>query len=146
MQTQGLEEESNLAKEKATKFNGTARIRLEWLYFRGNQLDDRHVQDLQSRFQKECRRLDARNHIPAIIDQKHLDSALRVSGIPEGVLPINSQNRFPELGFWTGYELECLHGRHRIQAAKQALLPPDMWWTVDLYRAGMINYCFPQRF
>lgn len=30
-QTQGLEEESNLEKEKATKFDGTARIRLEWL-------------------------------------------------------------------------------------------------------------------
>ena len=142
-QTQGLEEELNLEKEKAAKCNGTARIRLEWLHFRDNQLDDKHVQDLQSRFQKNCLRLDARNHIPAIIDQQHLDFALRISGIPEGMLSIDSQNEFPELSFWAGYELECLHGKHRIQAAKQALLPPDMWWTVDLYRAGMINYCFP---
>ncbi len=142
-QIQDLEEESNLEKEKATKYKKTARIILKWLYFRDNQTDDKHVKDLQSRFQKECRRLNARNHISAIINQQHLDAALRIFEISEGVLSFKSQNEFLELSFWAGYELECLHGRHRIQAAKQALLPPDMWWTVDLYRADMINYCFP---
>jgi len=57
---------------------------------------------------------------------------------------MNAQHESPELGFWPGYQLECLHGRHRIQAAKQALLPPDKWWTVDLYLAGMINYLCPR--
>ena len=57
---------------------------------------------------------------------------------------MNAQHEFLELGFWPGYQLECLHGRYRIQAAKQALLPPDKWWTVDLYLSGMINYLCPR--
>ncbi len=143
-QIQALEEESNLEKEKSIKYKGTARIELEWLHFWEKRLDVKHIQNLQSHFQKDCRRLDARNHIPAVIDQQHLDSALCVSGISDGVLPINSQHEFPELGFWAGHQLECLHGRHRIQAAKQALSPLDKWWTVDLYLVGMINYFCPQ--
>ncbi len=139
-------EESALEKEKAAKYSGTARIGLEWLYFRNKQLNDKHVQDLQSRFRNDCRRLEARNHIPAIIDQQHLDAALQVSWRSEERLPTNPQDEIPELGFWTGYELECLHGRHRFQAAKQALTPQDMWWTVDLYRSGRIDDCFPLRF
>ena len=139
-QIQALERESTLEKEKSIKYKGTARIKLEWLHFEEKQLDIKHVQDLQSRFQSDCRRLDTRNHVPAIIDEQHLDCALRVSGISTGVLPINAQHEFPELGFWPGYQLKCLHGRHRIQAAKQALLPPDKWWTVDLYLAGMIDH------
>lgn len=126
-QVQALEKESTLEKEKSIKYKGTARIKLEWLYFEEKQLDIKHVQDLQSRFQKDCRRLDTRNHVPAIIDEQHLDYALRVFGISTGVLPINAQHEFPELSFWIGYQLECLHGRHRIQAAKQALLSSDKW-------------------
>ena len=136
------EEESKLEKEKAARFSGTARVRLKWLHFRNNQLDEKHVQDLQLHFQRVCDRIDTRNHITAIIDQQHLDSAIQISGISEGILPKDSRNEFPELGFWTGYELECLHGKHRIQAAKQALLPHDMWWVVDLYPSGMIDYSF----
>lgn len=136
-QIQALKQDLTLEKEKIIKYKGTARIKLEWLHFAEKQLDIKHVQDLQSRFQRDCRRLDTRNHVPAIIDEQDLDCALRVSGIS---LPINAQHEFPELGFRPGYKLECLHGRHRIQAAKQALLPSDKWWTVDLYLAGMINY------
>ena len=143
-QIQALQKESTLEKEKSIKYRGTARIQLEWLHFGEKQLDIKHVQDLQSRFQKDCRRLDARNHVPALIDEQHLVSALRVSGISEGVLLMNPQHDFPELGFWPGYRLECLHGRHRIQAAKHALLPPDKWWTVDLYLAGRINHLCPR--
>lgn len=141
-QTQALLKESNLEKEKRIKYKGTARIGLEWLYFREKDLDITHVQELQSLFRKDCRRLDARNHVPAIIDQHHLDSALRVSEIREDVLFMNSQHNIPELIFWSGYQLECLHGRHRIQAAKQVLSPSNKWWTVDLYLAGMTNLTF----
>jgi hypothetical protein len=43
------------------------------------------------------------------------------------------QGGYPELVFPAGYQVECLHGRHRIQAAKELGLE---WWTVDLYLAG----------
>lgn len=60
--------------------------------------------------------------------------------------PTDQQGGLPGLGFWAGYELECLYGRHRAQAAKQALIPQDIWWTIDLYRSGKIDYRFPSRF
>lgn len=139
---QALEEESKTEKEKGIKYRGTARIKLNWLHFQWNEsreLNKKNVQDLISCFQKDCRRLDIRNHIPAIINQQDLDSALRVSGTLEGVLPTNLQHEYPELDFWAGYQLECLHGRHRIQAAQQVLSPPNRWWTVDLYLTGMMT-------
>jgi hypothetical protein len=36
-----------------------------------------------------------------------------------------------------GYQLECLHGRHRIQAGREFLSPRNKWWAVDLYLAGI---------
>ena len=83
-----------------------------------------------------------RNHIPAVINKQHLGSVLQISRILEGELPKNSQHKYLNLGFWAGYQLECLHRRHRIEAAKQALLPSDKWWTVDLYLAGMIQWYY----
>ncbi|TAQ83715.1 hypothetical protein B7494_g7958 [Chlorociboria aeruginascens] len=35
----------------------------------------------------------------------------------------------------SGHHLTCLHGRHRIQAAREILPPTDAWWAVDLYLA-----------
>lgn len=46
-----------------------------------------------------------------------------------------SQGGYPELVFPAGYQAECLHGPHRIQAAKELWLD---WWTVDLYLAGSL--------
>jgi len=136
-QTQGLGEESKLENEKVIKYMGTARIKLEWLHFQEGELDFKHIQELKSCFHKDCRRLDVRNHVLVIIDQQHLDAALRLSGISEAGLPKSSRYEFPELGFWNGYRLICLHGRQRIEAAKLALSPPsNKWWPVDLYLAG----------
>ena len=132
-----MEQDSQLESEKTTKYLGTARVQLQWLSFQNNELDAKHVQVLKLSFEGDCRRLDVRNHIPAIIDQQNLDSALQLSGISQGQLFQCSQYQPLELGFWLGYQLECLHGRHRVQAAKLALASSNKWWTVDLYLAGI---------
>ncbi|OAF54638.1 hypothetical protein VC83_08804 [Pseudogymnoascus destructans] len=44
---------------------------------------------------------------------------------------------YPLLEFPTGFHLECLHGRHRIEAGCEFLHPGDDWWTVDLYLADL---------
>ena len=124
--------EDDLQKEKTTKHYGTARIKLDWLHFKNNRLNDKQVRDLRIRLGRACRRLDAQSHIPAIIDQQDFLNAIHISGLSEGLLPATSRSEFLELSFWSGYQLECLHGRHRIQAAKQALLRQDMWWTIDI--------------
>jgi hypothetical protein len=54
----------------------------------------------------------------------------------------NPRDRYPELVFPGGYQLECLHGRHRIQAGREFLSPRDKWWAVDLYLAGIIKISF----
>ena len=46
---------------------------------------------------------------------------------------------YPELAFPDGYQLECLHGKDRIQAAREFLSPRNKWWRVDLYPKGIIN-------
>ena len=87
---QALETELTLEKEKTIKYKGTARVKLEWLHFKEKQLDIKIVQDLESRFLKDCRRLNTQNHVPAIINEQQLDCALRISGITAGVLLINA--------------------------------------------------------
>jgi len=77
--TRAQEEELRVQAEKKVKFKGTACIRLEWLHFPGNQpreLKRKNVERLKSNFQKKCDRLPIKNHIPALIEQQHLDAAL----------------------------------------------------------------------
>ena len=130
--TQIREEESRIEAEKRIKYKGTARIRLKWLHFQWNrprELDGKNVERLKADFRKDCRRLDEHNHIPAVIDQQSLNAAEELSGV------LARQLGYPELVFPAGYQVECLHGRHRIQAAKELGLE---WWTVDLYLAGRL--------
>jgi len=126
-QTLKMENDSRLENEKAFKYLGTARVQLKWLSFQNNELDAKHVQVLKSSFQRDCRRLDVRNHIPAVIDQQNFGSALQLSGIPESQFLQSSHHQLLKLDFWEGYQLECLHGRHKIQAAKLALAPSNKW-------------------
>ena len=136
--TQVREDESKIEAEKRIKYKGTARIRLKWLHFQWNrprELDDKNVERLKADFRKDCRRLDEHNHIPAVIDQQSLDAAEELSGTPAWRMGKYPQGGYPELVFPAGYRVECLHGRHRIQAAKELRLE---WWTVDLYLAGRL--------
>ena len=129
-------QELSLESERASRYLGTARIELKWLHIDVTEVSRKHVQTLKLRFAKDCCRLDPRNHIPAIIDRVDYDSALRISNLSDDLLRKNSNGNYPDLTFWPAFKLECLHGRHRIEAAKLALLPSDRWWTVDLYHAG----------
>jgi hypothetical protein len=59
------------------------------------------------------------------------------SGISADALLSNLSDDYPELKFPVGFQLECLHGRHRLQARRETLPSRDKWWTVDLYLEGM---------
>jgi hypothetical protein len=139
-QVQVQEEDIGLEAERRVKYKGTARIKLELLYFRqdeSRELDRKHVEYLKQCFQKEgCRPLEVPHHIPAVIDQEQLDAAILASGISARDLLSNPPDGYPELVFPNKFQLECLHGRHRIQAAREFLSPRNKWWAVDLYLAG----------
>ena len=88
------------------KFKGTAYIRLEWLHFHGKkprELKRRNVERLKSNFQKKYDRLPIKNHIPALIEQQHLDAALQASGIIPANLLSNPDIGYPDLVFPIGY-------------------------------------------
>lgn len=132
--------DSRLEAEKRRTYKGSARISLDVLYFQWDEhrdLDPKHVEYLKGCFKRDrCRRLEVRNHIDAVVDQPSLDVALRKSGVSARELLTNQPNGCPWLEFPKDFQLHCVHGQHRIQAAREFLLPTDKWWTVDLYTSG----------
>lgn len=140
-EVQFLEYEKRLAEERTSKYRGTASIRLETLHFPSKdvrELDEKNVDRLIELFQKEggCRRLEPQNHIPALVNPQQLEAALQASGVSTERLLADS---YPELNFPPNYQLWCLHGRHRIQAAARVLPLNDRRWVVDLYHKGMAS-------
>lgn len=136
---------AKLEAERRIKLRGAARIRLESLHFQSNepgQADRKNVERLKSCFQSEgCDRQNPRYHVPAIIDQQQLDFIIQSSGTSHEALLSNPQTGRPELNLPADFQLQCLHGRHRVQAGREFFLSPkDRWWTVDLYLAGMVRY------
>jgi Protein of unknown function (DUF3723) len=140
-QSQFSERELMVQAERCVKYRGTARVRLENLHFEWNEpreLSRKNVERLKEVFRTEnIRRLEPRNHIPAVVDQTDLDAAVQASELSAEKLLSNPDFDPPVLRFTPRYSLICLHGRHRIQAARETLPPTDAWWTVDFYLAGM---------
>jgi len=138
-QAKAQREDLRLDAERRLQYKGTACIGLEFLNFQQCEPDRENVEYLKGCFRKEgCHQVEARNHIPALIDQQSLDDALQAAEISASQLRYPSDG-YPELGFPDGYQLECLHGKDRIQAAREFLSPRNKWWAVDLYLKGMIN-------
>ena len=139
-QSQIEDQEAKITAEKQAKFKGTAQVRLESLSFQGDiagELNRKNVERLISVFRSEgCRRDYRYNHVPAVIDQQQLDRAIQSSGTSREALLSNAQGKWPELYFPTDFRLECLRGRHRVQAGREFLPSKERWWTVDLYLAG----------
>jgi hypothetical protein len=140
-QSQFSVQELRLQAERYIKYKGTARVRLEYLHFEWNEpreLNRKNVERLKKIFRTEnIRRLEPGNHIPAVVDQTDLDAAIQASELSAENLLGNPDNDPPVLRFPPRYRLTCLHGRHRIQAARETLPPIDAWWTVDLYLTGI---------
>ena len=103
-------EEVLLEADKKIKYRGTARIRLQWLYFQSNELrkiDIENIKRLKVNLVKDCRRINIRNHVPAIINQSDLDDAIIASGLTSATLLSDSNERdyYLELKFPAGYHL-----------------------------------------
>ena len=134
-------QEVRLQAERYIKYRGTARVRLEYLHFEWGEpreLKRKNVERLKEIFRIDnVRRLEPGNHIPALIDQADLDVAIQASELSAETLLSNPDNDPPVLKFSPCYRLTCLHGRHRIQAARETLSPRDAWWSVDLYLTGI---------
>lgn len=104
-------------------FLGTARIRLEHLRFESGvrDYDEKNVARLINVFKLEkCQREAPKNRIPAIISSTMLGEWQR-------------SEQPTELLLSSADTILCLHGKHRVIAAREFLLERDQWWIVSLY-------------
>ncbi|KAL2049567.1 hypothetical protein ABVK25_010146 [Lepraria finkii] len=126
-------EEQTRFANRQRHYRGSAKVKLKHLRFDTSAfLDAKNVTRLTQIFELEgCHRLDLEHRVPATIKENVLQSTLRLSNITT----VDLMRRIPpKLELPTDVELDCLHGKHRIAAAKKFLyLPDDKWWTVDLY-------------
>lgn len=97
------------------------------------ELDKNIVDRLTGVFKAGCSPDIIENHLPAFIEPTELDHLLRNSQLTATDLQASLLGRpYPRLNL--GQEkLYCLHGRHRLKAAVEALRPEDRWWTIRLY-------------
>ena len=145
MQSQAEKLVRKLAEDRSANYRGTVRARFEYLEFDEEGLRETHQKDVERLIgvyetAAVCDPLDPDHRIPAIISQQNLDLAIRHTGTSLENLLTCSRKLPPELKFPPGYHLKCLHGQHRVEAAKQwgKLSPKDKWWAVDLYLAGAV--------
>lgn len=143
-QIQVNDAERRIEVEKSSKFRGRAQVPLEFLYFSvrcPRDLDRSNVERLKAVYLREgVNRLKPENHVPAIISKADLKSAIKHSGTSLSDLLNRLQENLPRLKFPPNFRLQCLHGKHRIQAAKESarLKGEEKWWTVTFYLEGMI--------
>ena len=113
------------------------RLRYEFIAVDPRQLDPKNVARLLGIFKLEgCRRLEPQNHVPALISRTSLNALLEY--VPGGLSSLNLHDETP-VHVDPNHDLTCLHGRHRIEAAKKYLHPDDKWWIVDLYADGKMS-------
>ncbi len=138
-----MEDEIRRLENRSSSFRGSARIHLKHLLFEEPKgmsltlhLDPKNVARLVKVFELEgCLRLEEEHRVPAIINEAILQEALSSSSLTNADLLTTGVP--PELQLSQFTRLNCLHGKHRIAAAQQTLLPGNKWWTVDLYSEGL---------
>jgi hypothetical protein len=99
------------------------------------QVDKRIIEQLKRYFEGQgC--MSQSNRIPAIIDDSTLEAGLEGLAINAESFKASSTTAPPKLHFGDNVKLECLHGQHRVLAAKEFLAPRKRWWAVDFYGTG----------
>jgi hypothetical protein len=138
---QFTQRETELATERRLKFQGTAKVDLDQIHFDSQpnrQLDQKNIDRLSRIFREEgCQNRTLAHHVPAIVSRHHLDAALQKANVSARALLTNPASEMPRLRFPPA-QLQGLHGRHRITAGLDVLLPGHRWWAVDIYLAGII--------
>ena len=147
MASQAEQQENIHFAEKRSKFRGSAKVHLKHLQFEANIIDDSGTTFLNSKnitrlvqiFRLEgCNRLDLEHRVPVIINVELLQQSIDDSGVASGDLL--KSHIPPTLTFPANTVLRCLHGRHRIAAAKAFLEVGNKWWTIDFYSDGLWNH------
>lgn len=135
----GITIEQRVSKDKLAKYRGTAIVSISHLHFPHpcRQVDRKVVQQLKRDFEGEgCIKDIPKNPVPAIIDEPTLQAALKKLATSAEAFRAASNDDPPRLHFASGVKFECLHGQHRILAAKEFFEPPQRSWVIDFYSTG----------
>ncbi|KAG0645121.1 hypothetical protein D0Z07_9209 [Hyphodiscus hymeniophilus] len=131
--------EQRVCRDKLAKYRGSAKVWISHLEFPhpSRQVDRRVIEQLKRDFDGEgCIKERANHRIPAVIDDSTLQVGLEKLSITAETFKVTSRDNPPNLRLKSGIKLECLHGQHRVLAAKEHLIPSLRWWIVDLYSTG----------
>ena len=136
----------DLSADVSSYYKGVARVSLQSLYFESvlgtrahREHCEKNVKRLKEIFSIEngCNRYDEENYISATVDERSLLRSLQSSGYGEDSIRAPPSSEIPYL---ENIHLNCLHGLHRILAAKEVLDEDDQWWTVKLFSSGKCLY------
>lgn len=121
---------NNIYAEIVRHFRGYARVNIDNLEFHSvRDLDDQNVDRLLGIFRLcGCQRDDPANAVPVVVEDQTLSDfspALSQTTIGARTVPLSGT-----------VKLQCLHGRHRISAARRFLAASDNWWTVKVFDYG----------
>ena len=128
----------HVSREKIKSFCGSAKIWIcklqpEDMYINPRQLDPKNVARLKNVYQLEgCHRFEPEHHIPVITKINVLEQALQRANISMSRIKSLDEPTFLEFDD----NLTYLHGRHRLEAAKEFLPPDENWWIADFYLEG----------
>ena len=125
--------------EKNKAFCGAFRIALckldqEDVEANPRQLDRKNVQRLINVFALEgCFRLEPDNYVAALLPHSLLTRVPRISTVPANgdVMPPIFDPPEP---------LQCIHGKHRIEAAKEYFALEGKWWVVNVYVKEYLSF------
>ena len=136
-----MDDNIGVALDRSSHLVGTVRVPFSALSFNSEprQISRSNVRRLVSVFETEgCLRHDRENVLPAIIDDSALAAALQASSTSAEALRLQHDTVPPQqLTIPPPHRILCLHGQHRILAAKEYLgNENDWWWNVELYRDG----------
>lgn len=128
---------AQLEADKQKYFLGSAKVDIDSFRFDPHLPRDKHSQNserLLSAYELVgCSQLDPSNHIPAVIDDAEFEQALSSATSTRDMALARDHSKWPVLKFSGDLSVECLRGKHRIDAARVYLRPGLRWWVVDFY-------------
>lgn len=129
--------EERISNDKRAKYRGSAQVSIEHLDFPHpcRHIDTKVIEQLIRDFEGEGCIKDT-NRIPAIIDDSVLRAGLKKLAMSAESFKAVSNSVPPWLDLERDVRIECLHGQHRILAAKKFLKSSKRWWIVDFYSSG----------
>lgn len=124
-------------------FKGVARVQLSALDFnralssqRHRPLSEKIVARLVDVLRREgCRRDNEANFVDAVVEDDVLQAALAKVGLTD----VSLESCLEDQPIIPLHDLQCLHGLHRIAAARLVLDQNDQWWTVRLYSGTLTS-------